>query len=84
MGKENKSIKKVSFIVLIITGVFFIWYVSADRHTPYTDQARIQGLITPVSPRVSGFVTEINIIKPPIVGVPFLRRCDSGPQSRIG
>ncbi|MCA0933353.1 HlyD family secretion protein [Lutimonas saemankumensis] len=61
MGKEKKSIKKVSFIVLIITGVFFIWYVSADRHTPYTDQARIQGLITPVSPRVSGFVTEINI-----------------------
>lgn len=61
MGKEKKSIKKVSLIVLIITALFFIWYVSADRHTPYTDQARIQGLITPVSPRVSGFVTEINI-----------------------
>ncbi|WKK65634.1 HlyD family secretion protein [Lutimonas zeaxanthinifaciens] len=61
MGKEKKSIKKVSLIVLIVTAMFFIWYVSADRHTPYTDQARIQGLITPVSPRVSGFVTEINI-----------------------
>lgn len=47
--------------MLAITAVFFLWYVSADRHTPYTDQARIQGLITPVSPRVSGFVTEINI-----------------------
>lgn len=61
MGKEKKSIKKVSLVVLLITVVFFIWYVSADRHTPYTDQARIQGLITPVSPRVSGFVTEVNI-----------------------
>ncbi|UCE92869.1 MAG: HlyD family secretion protein [Flavobacteriaceae bacterium] len=61
MGKEKKSIKKISFTVLIISAVFFIWYVSADRHTPYTDQARIQGLITPVSPRVSGFVTEVNI-----------------------
>ena len=61
MGKKNSSIKKISLIVLVITGIFFVWYVSADRHTPYTDQARIQGLITPVSPRVSGFVTELNI-----------------------
>ena len=61
MGKEKSSIKKVSLIVLVISALFFVWYVSADRHTPYTDQARIQGLITPVSPRVSGFVTAINI-----------------------
>ena len=61
MGKDKSSIKKVSLIVLLITAVFFIWYVLSDRHTPYTDQARIQGLITPVSPRVSGFVTDLNI-----------------------
>jgi len=59
--KKNASIKKISIIVLLITGVFFIWYVLADRHTPYTDQARIHGLITPVSPRVSGFITEIEV-----------------------
>ncbi len=61
MAKDKGSIKKVTFITLLITILFFVWYVSADRHTPYTDQARIQGLITPVSPRVSGFVTEVNI-----------------------
>ena len=61
MGKDKSSIKRVTFIVLLITILFFVWYVSADRNTPYTDQARIQGLITPVSPRVSGFVTEVNI-----------------------
>jgi multidrug resistance efflux pump len=61
MGKEKGSIKKLSLIVLLITAVFFVLYVLSDRHTPYTDQARIQGLITPVSPRVSGFVTDINI-----------------------
>ncbi len=59
--KKNNSIKKISVIVLVISGLFFVWYVLADRHTPYTDQARIQGLITPVSPRVSGFVTKVNI-----------------------
>lgn len=61
MGNENKSIRKVTVIALVISLIFFIWYVSADRHTPYTDQARIQGLITPVSPRVSGFVTYVNV-----------------------
>jgi len=59
--KEKSSIKKVTFIVLSITLVFFIWYVLSDRHTPYTDQARIKGLITPVTARVSGNITEIKI-----------------------
>jgi len=59
--KANGSIKKITILVLLIAMVFFIWYVLADRYTPYTDQGRIRGLITPVSPRVSGFVTNINI-----------------------
>jgi len=58
---DKTSIKKITLIVLSIAVVFFLWYVSADRYTPYTDQGRIHGLITPVSPRVSGFVTKINI-----------------------
>lgn len=60
--KEKKSpIKFVSIIVLLISILFFVWYVLSERHTPYTDQARIKGLITPVSPRVSGNVTSINV-----------------------
>ncbi len=57
----QSSIKKVTFIVLLISSIFFIWYVLSDRHTPYTDQARIKGLITPVTARVSGNITEINV-----------------------
>jgi multidrug resistance efflux pump len=60
--KEGKSaIKKVTIIILLVSVLFFIWYVLADRHTPYTDQARIKGLITPVTARVSGNITKINI-----------------------
>lgn len=57
----NSPIKKVTFIVLFVTLFFFIWYVLSDRYTPYTDQARIKGLITPVTARVSGNITKINI-----------------------
>ncbi len=59
--RKPGSIKKITYVVLVIAVLFFIWYVAADRHTPYTDQGRVQGLITPVSPRVSGFVTDIRI-----------------------
>ena len=59
--RKQGSIKKITYVVLLISVLFFIWYVAADRHTPYTDQGRVQGLITPVSPRVSGFVTDIRI-----------------------
>lgn len=59
---EKKSpIKLITRIVLIVSALFFVWYVMSERHTPYTDQARIKGLITPVSPRVAGYVTNINI-----------------------
>lgn len=59
--KSNRSIKKITLAVLLLALIFFIWYVAADRHTPYTDQARIHGLITPVSPKVSGFITDVNV-----------------------
>lgn len=61
-NEEDKSpIKRITFIVLLITVLFFIWYILSDRHTPYTDQARIKGLITPVTSRVSGNITNINV-----------------------
>ncbi len=59
--EEKSSIKKVTIIVLLVTTFFFIWYILSDRHTPYTDQARIKGLITPVTARVSGDIIKINV-----------------------
>ena len=64
--KEKEPVKKspiklITRVVLIISVLFFIWYVLSERHTPYTDQARIKGMITPVTPKVTGYVTGINI-----------------------
>lgn len=58
---KKSPIKLITAIVLLISLLFFTWYILSERHTPYTDQARIKGLITPISPRVSGNVTKINI-----------------------
>jgi multidrug resistance efflux pump len=60
--KENKTpVKTITIIVLLISLLFFIWYVLSDRHVPYTDQARINGLMVPVVPGVSGNLTGINV-----------------------
>ncbi len=61
-SSEKKSpIKFITRFVLVISLLFFVWYILSERHTPYTDQARIKGLITPVTPRVSGYVIGINV-----------------------
>jgi multidrug resistance efflux pump len=54
-------IRRITRIVLIVCAAVFVWYLFADRITPYTDQARVQGLIVPVVPRVSGHLTRVNV-----------------------
>lgn len=60
-GNKKSSVKKLSIITLIITLLIFIWYIAADRITPSTDQAKVKGLILPVAPMVSGYVTQVNV-----------------------
>jgi multidrug resistance efflux pump len=58
---KSDPIRKVTRIVLSVCAVIFVWYLFADRLTPHTDQARIEGLIIPIVPRVSGYLTEVNV-----------------------
>jgi multidrug resistance efflux pump len=62
-GEEAKKdrVRQVTKIVLIVCAVIFVWYVVADRLTPYTDQARIRAVTIPLTPRVSGYLAEINV-----------------------
>jgi multidrug resistance efflux pump len=59
--KSQTPVRIITVIVLFISMLFFIWYVLSDRHVPFTDQARINGLMIPVTSRVSGNITQINI-----------------------
>lgn len=59
---EKKSpIKFLTSIVFGLSFLIFIWYIFSDRITPYTDQARITELVIPITPRVSGYLREVNI-----------------------
>jgi multidrug resistance efflux pump len=50
-------------IFLIILTVLLVWYVFADRITPYTSAARVQGYVIPIVPDVSGYIIEIPVKK---------------------
>ncbi|WMD22697.1 HlyD family secretion protein [Achromobacter seleniivolatilans] len=52
--------KGVKWVVLLIV-VSLVWYLLADRYTPYTQQARVEAFIVPVAAEVSGRVTKVYV-----------------------
>ena len=58
---DSSPVNKITKRVLIVCAVIFIWYLAADRFAPFTSQARTKMLVLPVTPRVSGYVTDINV-----------------------
>jgi multidrug resistance efflux pump len=60
-AEEDTSIQKITLGILGLCAFMLVWYLVADRYTPYTDQARVTGYIIPVVPRVSGNVVEVNV-----------------------
>ncbi|CAE6832221.1 HlyD family secretion protein [Paraburkholderia domus] len=50
--------KGVKWVAAVI-GVSLVWYLLADRFTPYTQQARVQAFVVAVAPEVSGRVIRV-------------------------
>ena len=51
--------KRSFWIALGGLAVLLAWYIAADRITPFTGNARVKAVITPITPQVSGTVIEI-------------------------
>jgi multidrug resistance efflux pump len=58
---KSAPVRKITFVVLLISILFFVWYILSDRHAPYTDQARFNGLMVPIVSSVSGNITQIKV-----------------------
>ena len=59
----QRGVRLTTLILLIVIALLLIWYVVADRLTPYTASARMQAFVVAVVPDVSGFITEVPIKK---------------------
>jgi multidrug resistance efflux pump len=53
--------RKLTSGILGILTVLFLWYVVADRLTPFTQNARMRAFVVPIVPEVSGTVSEITV-----------------------
>ncbi|HCW45473.1 MAG: HlyD family secretion protein [Planctomycetia bacterium] len=63
-GDANVSGSKATLskgvkLILALIAVSLFWNLLADRFTPYTSQARVQGFVVGVSPKVAGVVTQV-------------------------
>ena len=56
---KGKHVKVGGLIVLLVIFLSLAWYLAADRYTPCTTQARVQGYIVGVAPKVGGIVTHV-------------------------
>ena len=59
----QRGVRLTTLILLIIIALLFIWYLVADRLTPFTASARMQAYVVAVVPDVSGFITEVPVKK---------------------
>ena len=47
--------------VLVVIVISLVWYLLADRYTPYTQQARVDAFVVPVASEVAGRVTQVHV-----------------------
>ncbi|GEA59027.1 HlyD family secretion protein [Vibrio comitans] len=72
---QHDPVKKITRNVFIVVGLIFVWYLFADRHTPWTDEARVQAYVIPIIPQVSGKILEVNVSQDDVIqrGSPLFR-----------
>lgn len=58
-AKEQDPSRRGVRIVLALIGLTLLWYLLADRFTPYTQQARVQAYVVAVAPEVAGRIKQV-------------------------
>jgi multidrug resistance efflux pump len=56
-----EPVKKGAKWVALLIALSLVWYLLADRFTPYTQQARVQAFVIPVAAEVAGRVTRVHV-----------------------
>lgn len=56
---DKRVVRKGLLVVMLAIVVSLVWYLVADRYTPYTTQARVEGFVVGVAPQVAGTITKV-------------------------
>ena len=72
--------RKTIWSTLAVILIFLVWYLVADRKTPFTGNARVKAVATQIVPQVTGTVTEVLVENGQVVSAgDVLVRIDSRP-----
>jgi multidrug resistance efflux pump len=52
-------VRKGALFIFLLILLSLVWYLLSDRFTPYTSQARVQGYVVGVAPKVAGVLTQV-------------------------
>lgn len=58
-GQARSAVSKGALAIISALIASLTWYLLADRFSPYTHQARVQGYVVGVAPKVAGAVTQV-------------------------
>ena len=58
---KKDPVRKWTVIILILILALLGYYLVADRQTPYTTQARLNALVVPIAPLISGQVEDVMV-----------------------
>ena len=58
-AEVKKSVNVGKAVIGLSIILSLAWYLAADRQTPFTSQARVQGYVVGVAPKVQGVVTDV-------------------------
>jgi multidrug resistance efflux pump len=67
-------------LVAAAAALIFVWYLIADRYTPYTSNARVKAIIVETVPQVSGYLAAVAVTNAQVVEAgQLLARIDQRP-----
>lgn len=55
----DKAVQRGTLGLLLLIGFSLVWYLFADRYSPYSSQARVQAFVVPVAPEVAGRIQRV-------------------------
>ncbi len=72
--------KTTTRLAALLALLLFVWYLFADRMTPYTSNARVKAIVIDVVPQVSGYVAALAVTNAQLVEAgDLLARIDQRP-----
>ena len=65
--RQLEPVQRLVLAVVAVCALLLIWYLVADRLTPYTANGRVKGFVVPIVPEVSGYVAAVGVHKNDLV-----------------